>query len=347
MNVATGRARFLAAIIATSALALTACQQGSAPDPGPEMANATPQPSPTATDPDGQVIELPAAWSEVTDMESAGEVLALRSGTTLAVGTIGDFEAGQARELDIDAACGDLTATGDTFVLACGTQVQLIDAADAGQTSRDVSAAAPVTAATLLSSGELIVGNEEEAEVTVFHSDGDTDTISVASPSTQLVSVPVTDGPDAVLRTNNANTTIQDIDWSNRRQGGTLRVGIGVGQVAPGTNGLALVSDASGNQLAVYTTDTVVRLHQTAPVDESPWGVAWDETNELAWIASTALNTITAHDISTGVPLEAHRLNSVADARNIVSLPDGTLVSVSATGDGLQVIDRPTEPSPN
>ena len=347
MNVATGRARFLAAIIATSALALTACQQGSVPDPGPEMANATPQPSPTATDPDGRVIELPEEWSEVTDMEHAGGVLALRSGDTLAVGTVEDFEAGQAQELDIDATCGDLTATGDTFVLACGTQVQLINATDAGQTFRDVSEAAPVTAAALLSSGELVVGNEEEAEVTVFHGDGDTETISVASPSTQLISVPVDGRPDAVLRTNNANTTIQDIDWSTGRQGGTLRVGIGVGQVAPGSDGLAVVSDTSGSQLAVYTTDSVVRLHQTAPVDESPWGVAWDEANNLAWIASTTLNTLTAHDLSTGVPLEAHRLNSVADAHNIVSLPDGTLVAVSATGDGLQVIDRPTESSPN
>lgn len=104
-----------------------------------------------------------------------------------------------------------------------------------------------------------------------------------------------------------------------------------------------LVSDNLGPQLAVYTADDVIRLHQTAPVDESPWGVAWDDVHDLAWISSTAENSLVAYDISTGVPVEEHRLDTVADVHNVVVLSDGTLVAASATGDGLQVIDNPAD----
>ncbi|AGF72490.1 hypothetical protein A605_07440 [Corynebacterium halotolerans YIM 70093 = DSM 44683] len=329
-------------MIAATSLTLTACQQGSSPEPGPEMGNAVAQPSPAATGADGRVIELPAATAEISDMEVSGDVLGLRSETTLTIGTVGEIESGDATELSVDAACGDLTVTGTTFVLPCGDEVRLIDAANpADEEIRDVSDAAPATVAALLSTGELIVGNDREAEVTVYRDGEDPETIAVAAPTTQMIAVQVAGSPDSVIRTYNPDTTIQDIDWTNDRQGGTLRLGIGLGQMSGGPDGLVLASDNSGSQLTVYTADDVIRLHQTAPVDESPWGVAWDETNRWAWIASTAENSLAAYDISTGVPLEEHRLSSVADAHNIVFLSDGTLVAASATGDGLQVIDNP------
>ncbi len=345
VTVATRRVRSLTALIAVTSLALTACQQGSAPEPGPEMGDAVAQASPAATDPDGRVIELPSEASEVIDLEVAGDVVGLRAETTLTIGTVDEVESGEATVLDVDASCGDLTVTGTTFVLPCDDRVRLIDATDPGNEDvRDVPEAAPVTVAALLSTGELVVGNDQEAEVTVYRSgeDGEeTETIEVAAPTTQLIAVQVPGSPDAVVRSYRPDTTIQDVDWTNDRQGGTLRLGIGVGQIAGGTDGLVLGSDTAGSQLTVYTADEVIRLHQTAPVDESPWGVAWDPVNDLAWIASTAENSLAAYDISTGVPLEEHRLSTVADAHNVAVLPDGALVLASATGDGLQVIENP------
>lgn len=347
VTVATGRVRSLTALIAATSLALTACQQGSAPEAGPEMGNAVAQVSPAATDSDGRVIELPAEDSEVTDLEVAGDVLGLRTETTLTIGTVEEIEAGDAAVLGTDAICGDLTVTGNTFVLPCDDRVRLIDADDpAREDVRDVTDAAPVTVAALLSTGELIVGSDREAEVTVYRDgeDGpDIDTIRVAAPTTQLLAVQVPGEPDAVVRTYNPDTTIQDIDWTNGREGARLRVGVGLGQMTSGPHGLVLVSDNLGPQLAVYTADDVIRLHQTAPVDESPWGVAWDDVHDLAWISSTAENSLVAYDISTGVPVEEHRLDTVADVHNVVVLSDGTLVAASATGDGLQVIDNPAD----
>ena len=140
------------------------------------------------------------------------------------------------------------------------------------------------------------------------------------------------------MRLNRFDTTIQDIQLAKSRQGGTLRVGLGVGQAAFGEDGLVLASDATGDQLLVYTTGEVVRLHQTVPTDATPWAVAWDPAHKFAWITSTEANTATAYDISKGVPREQRKVSTVADAQNMVSLDDGTLLIGSASGAGLHIV---------
>jgi hypothetical protein len=341
--VKAGRLTALAALTA-STLLVTACSDRPGQDV-PDMGNAVAEVSPPATDPAGRVIELAEDYSAVTDMETAGEVIGLRSAGTLALGTLGQFEAGAVAEVTIPENCGDLTAAADTFVLACREEVLLVDAASGDIERRSIAGtdAAPSVAASLTSTGELIVANAEDDQVLVFEegSEEPVETITVAGVTSQLIAVPRDGGDDAVVRTNHANTTIQDIHWRDGEQGGTLRVGLGVGRIAPGENGLVVVSDNLGSQLAVYTATDVIRLHQTAPVDPSPWGVAWDVGRDLAWIASTAGNTLAGYDVSTGVPERRASLETVADAQNIAVLEDGTLVLASATGDGLQVIDNP------
>lgn len=339
-----GRLTALAAV-AASTLLVAAC--GSDPnEDSPDMGNAVAEASPPATDPAGRVIELAADYSQVTDMETAGDILGLRSAGTLALGTLTQFEEGSdVTEVTIPENCGDLTATGGTFVLACREEVLLVDAATGDVNKRSIAGtdAAPSVAATLTSTGELVVGNSESDKVLVFEqgSEEPLHTITVAGNSSQLIAVPRGDDDDAVIRTNHVNTTIQDIHWRDGEQGGTLRVGVGVGRVAAGEDGLVVVSDNLGDQLAIYTANDVVRLHQTTPVDDSPWGVAWDADRGLAWIASTGTNTLAGFDVSTGIPEHKALIDTVADAQNVIVLEDGTIVLASATGDGLQVIDNP------
>lgn len=338
----TGRLTALAATAALASLGLAACQTGSAPEPGPEMGNAVAAPSPEAVDPTGRVIDLPADATDVTDLAVAGEIIALRSSDALQVGTLADFDAGAAETVEIPETCADLTASDDTFVLACGAEVLLVSAADPGSpTSRDVSDNAPASSASLTTTGELLVGNAEQSVVSVHREGEEVETIDVAGATDQLLAVPVTGADDVAVRSNIANTTVQDIHWEDGEQGGTLRVGVGVGQIAAGEDGLVIASDTLGDQVAVYTATDVIRLHQTAPVAASPWGVAWDAGRDLAWVASTTGNVLASYDISSGVPEQVHTLSSVADAHHIAVLPDGTLIAVSATGDGLQVIDDP------
>lgn len=335
----TGRLTALAAVTAAT-LGLAACQVGSSPEDGPPMGNAIAQKSPEALDPAGQIIELDEENNQVSDMEAAGDILALRSSDKLTVGTLSEVDSGDATTIDISESCGDLTANANTFVLACGDEVLLIDAASpADVTSREVPEVASATAAALTSSGALLVGSDEEDIVHVYQEGEEPDAIQVAANTTQMITVPVDGSEDHAVRSYNPNTTIQDVHWETSEQGGTLRVGLGIGQMAAGEDGLIIVSDNMGDQIAIYTATDVVRLHQTAPVDPSPWGVAWDAQRDLAWIASTGANTITGYTVSTGAPVQQQQVNSIADAHNILVLPDGTLVAASATGDGLQVIN--------
>ncbi|MDO5511130.1 YncE family protein [Corynebacterium sp.] len=334
-----GHVTALAAVAATSLL-LVACGTSPTNPEVPDLGNAEPQTSDASTSPAGEVLALDL---DVSDLEAAGDILGLRAGGTLALGTVEEFRSGATRDVTVPEHCGDLTAAADTFVLACGDEVLLIDATTGDIDTHPVSDsdAVPAASAVLTSTGELVVGSGENDRVVVFVDGAEENSISVAGLTSQLLAVPVAGADDAVVRTNHENTTIQDVHWRDGRQGGTLRVGLGIGQAAAGDRGLVLASDNRGGQLAVYTADNVVRLHQTVPVAGSPWAVAWDSERELAWVSTTADNQLHAFELSTGVPEPVGAVDTVADAHNVVVLADGTLVIASATGDGVQIITDP------
>ncbi|GAB3943770.1 hypothetical protein GCM10028828_11830 [Corynebacterium tapiri] len=112
-----------------------------------------------------------------------------------------------------------------------------------------------------------------------------------------------------------------------------MRVGLGVGTLNAGPEETAVVSDTRGNQLFLYTAGDVVRLHQTAPTEPSPYATAW--YNDRAWIASTANNVAQSFDVSGGVPVEDTRFNTIANVRVMASTSEGLILGGPA---GLQVV---------
>lgn len=294
-------------------------------DPGPEMGNASPVASPPAENPDGEVLDI----GPVTDLVHAGDQLAARVDDNLHVGTLDDFRAGSVEMIDI-AGCTDVTATADTITVACGDDVRLY-----GGTEDTIAVEKPAETAIVTTTGEVITGASDREEVEVYTGGELSEDFSVAGPTHQLLALPREGREDAVLRIDRSETRIQDVRWTEGQQGGTLRVGIGVGTMAPGEEGLSIVTDTAGSQIMVYEVDDVVRLHQTAPVPESPWAAAWD--GELAWVASTADNTATAYDISGGVPVEESEVATIADVRAMISTPEGLLLGGA---DGLQIISE-------
>lgn len=319
-----------AAVCLAAALGACSSPLDKADDLAVNMGNASPAASPDATDPTGEVHEYEA----VRDLDSTGDLLGVRTDGALTVGTLEEVLAGSARRYDLDDSCGDSSANAGAFVVACGGTIHTFrqDGEDTFSTDQ------PVSVATLTSSGEVIGGSDTERTVWVFKDGNLERSFAVARETAQIQAVPVDGQPDSVVRTNAFDTTIQDLDWGSGRQGGTLRVGLGVGKIAGGEDGLVLAADSTGSQLLVYTSDDIIRLHQMAPVAEGPWDVSWDSRDRLAWITSTATNAATGYDISRGVPLERARVRTVADPQSITTLDDGTVVIASATGDGLQVI---------
>lgn len=301
--------------VLVAALALTGCAEaGSA---GPEMGNATTIASPPTGDVDGEVLEI----GQVDELVSFGDDYAIRVGDELLVGSLEDFRQGDHDSHDI-SGCTDVTSNGEDVVIACGNTVRILG-------DREVQFDEPIHSAVLTSTGELIAASSEEAKVWV-----DGETFDVAHSTDELLVVPVEGQPDSVLRINRENTTIQDVRWTEGRQGGTLRVGLGVGTMSAGDDGLAIVSDTMGDQIAIYTAYDVVRLQQTSHTGDGPWAVAWD--GEWAWAASNAENLAYSYSISGGVPVPEETVGTVANVRAMIATQDVLLFG----GDGLQIVER-------
>lgn len=292
------------------------------------MGNATPVASPKA-EPAGDVHDIAA-----NNIATAGGRVAIRQGTTLRVGSLADIIAGDAKSLDLPGECGEPSAGPSSFVLPCGSDVFRIDAADPNLDTK-LTGDRPFDSAVETSTGEVLAGGSDRGDLTLF-SDGQVHTIAVGYHSDQLVVTP----SDSVATVNREETAIQGVLWKDRTHGAALRIGIGVGRAAAGDNDVVFATDTSGDQLAVYTLDPVIRLHQTAPVADSPWGVTWDAEHKVVWVASTGTNTITAYSISTGVPEAKGTLPTIADVRAVAFDADGNLLVGSDTE--LQVLDADT-----
>ncbi|MDO5031577.1 hypothetical protein [Corynebacterium sp.] len=329
-----------------SALSVAACQSTVGVGSDPKSAvqgDATPASSPQHSGEDkpaGTLVDFPA---EVSDMAVVDEILAVRSAESLSIGTAADFSAQEATELPVNKECGDLTASDKHFVLACGDRVLLIDpgAPDSPQEIA-MEEDSPVTVAAELSTGELFVGSHESTTIALYKDGAREDDLSVEDGSDQLIPVPNASGPDSLVRMLRADSTVQTVDWQNDRAGGRLRVGQGVGQISAGEGSVVVASDVVGKRLAIYTADDVVRLHQYGNTEGTPWAVAWDSPRQLAWVTTTDNNQLHAYKVASGVPELSGTLLTIKDAQNIAVLGDGTLVTASATGDGLQFITPDT-----
>lgn len=302
------------------------------------MGNASPVASPAEGKTAGEVLKLSDSFKKVEDLEHVGQLLLLRSGKEIAVGTVQDFKTTSAKKLTIDAQCGDITATESSqeFIFACPDGVYSIGTDKKAQLIQPT--ATPQTVAVKTSDGAIITGNNHNNELTIY-AEGKERTVEAEDTTDQMVAVPTASGSDVVYRINRQYTLIQNVDYSQHSMGAMLRVGLGVGQIAGGENGMVLAADTLGKQFGVYLTETVIRLHQTSPTaGQSPWDITWDPTRKRVWVATTSDNTLRSYAIDSGAGLEQESYQLVADAQNIDVLKDGTIVAASATGSGLQVI---------
>lgn len=314
------------------------------------VGNATPQESPASVDPDGEVFPVDEKFPEITDVEAAGDILAVRTGPFLHVGTVDQLRAGDATALQISAKCGDVTATGETFVLACPTardggnsgEIFLIDAhSPALDTVR--TALQPFVAAAVTTDGTVIGGSPESDNVTVFAPDETTSSTEVNTGGgvNQVIALPRTgdsDLPDAVVASDMATTRVTGVDLKETRTGGALRAGVGVSRIASGENTTMLVADNIGDSLRIYNNLDVIRLHQSVPIGPHPWDVAWDATTNTAWVTTLGDNKVSSYSLKTGVPILEQQRQTVADAQSLAVLGDGSLAIGSASGLGLQII---------
>ena len=337
---------------------LTACTPPSVQEKLPTaMGNATPAPSPAIVDaPAGEVISLPEQLAKVTELDHIGKIVAVRAGAVVGVGTVDQLRAGRLVMVPVDAACGDISAApaSHEFVLGCpdgvyGIPTSIADAAseesNEGRSAELLTADPvllqatdqPVTAAVKTTSGMIFAGSSDREDVDVYQ-DGEKTTIRVEDPTDAMIAVPVSGGEDSVYRINRRTTIIQNINVADKSAGAVLRVGLGVGTITPGAQGMALATDTIGKQFGVYLTHDVIRLHQTTPTTGAPWAIAWDDKRQQVWVATTDDNKIRRYQLGSGQGEELEAYNSIENAQSLVALPDGMILAASATGTDVQVI---------
>ncbi|EGD56176.1 hypothetical protein [Gordonia neofelifaecis] len=337
------RTRITALLVAVAtASALTACSQS---DDGPAQNVPTVTPATAASSPVG--VTAPAGV--VVGADAATAVVAAQTGPSRAA-----VLANNGETVQIFAAPGTpgapapvsvkvprlaaLTASGDGFVGAGPNGIVRI-AADGSTTEQqaDLSGAQSVA---VTADGRTLVGTDR-GHVLVLDRDGKeqrdiggfvrVDDITVAPPTAG-------DRAGQIVVLDRAQSALTPIDIDSGDLKAALRAGDGATNSIVDRFGRILVAGTRNNEVyAFYGQPIVMRMR--APVADSPYALAYDNQRKLLWVSSTAANSITAYDVSTGETIEKHRIASVPQVTSMdVDPASGALLVASGRDDALQVV---------
>lgn len=189
----------------------------------------------------------------------------------------------------------------------------------------------PVSAAVV--DGRLVVGLGDEPAVAVLDGDRVVRTVRGFADTAEVVAV---DGRVAVV--DRLRTAIATIDPATGRVGPALRAGDGATQAAADRFGRVLVTDTRGGELLAFSADPMI-MRQRYPVPGVPYAIAYDSARDLVWVTLTERNEVVGFDVAGGEPVERYRLATVRQPDAVaVDSGSGTVVVVSGTGEGMQVV---------
>ena len=122
-----------------------------------------------------------------------------------------------------------------------------------------------------------------------------------------------------------------------------------VGSVPAGEGPTHLVADQHGRLIAADTRGDAVRVFEPLPTPHQvgevaqpggPYGIAYDPTRDLLWVASSGTNEVVGYDMSQPTPREVRRLPTVQNPYTLgVDATTGRLFIAGVTGGVVQVVD--------
>ncbi|NKR56336.1 hypothetical protein GS481_20130 [Rhodococcus hoagii] len=321
--------RTTACTIGAALLLLTGCSSEKDGDDLQTIEPATAAVAPAAATPSGSVESLgrpvdALAFDPATDttaiLTDGGANLLLRG-------------AGEPRSVTLDGRAVDMTVAAEgRLLLPMDGRVQIVDAASGEKSAVTVDGDA--RSALFLPDGKLAVGLAGGKVQLVDPTTSEvTETISGLASVDELA---LTDGDLSAL--DRRQTSLTEIDLGDSSLGMALRAGEGATQLVTDEHERILVTDTAGDELLVFTTDPLM-MRQRYPVPHAPYALAYDNRTDLVWVTLTGNNKVVGYDLSTGVPVEKNRFDTVRQPNSVtVDTATGTLVVGSATGDGLQRI---------
>lgn len=322
-------------------LVLAGCSDsGDVPDVPdvPTISPQTPVAAPAAdpgTAPAGTVVPVPDAGAALAFCPSTSQLAVLSTdGRSVLFFPTGGLAPGTApsRTVDLsDKASGFGTfADGKLQVLIPGALLT-IDSTS-GEIQRTDVPGTPLSAV-LTSSGDTLVGNDL-GQLLQVDSQG-----AVRKTITGLVradDIAEHDGQVVVL--DRAQSSVTQVDVADGDLGVSLRSGDGATNLTVDHFGRFLTTDTLGGEFLAFNGDPLVNKFRY-PVAFGPYAVDYDDTHNLAWVATTGDNKVTAYELSTGTPVQVRQVETVGQADSMVVDPKtGTVYLLSARGEGLQII---------
>ncbi|OZM72868.1 hypothetical protein CFN78_11385 [Amycolatopsis antarctica] len=332
-----GRAAALLAIPLACALTVTACagEQGGGDDlqlVADPVAVAPAAAPPVATPPGGTVLAAGAATAMAVHPGSRTLGVAVDGPPAMLLYPLDELSA-PPRSVPLPGRADSLDATGEGFLAALPGAGALarISAGDGALSTVPVAGQPSGTAAT---GDRTLVSVRDRKAVDVL--DGDRVSKSVTGQLYSADDVFTPGGRTVVL--DRLRTALFDVDLDAGTVNEGLRAGDGAANAVVDRHARVLVTDARAGALLAFSADPLL-LRQRYPVPGGPYGIAYDERRDLAWVTLTERNEVVGFDVGGGEPVERFRFPTVRQPDTVtVDAGSGQVMVGSATGEGIQVI---------
>jgi len=336
MNV-RGRSLFVA--MAAAALVLSGCSDsGETPDV-PTIAPQTPIAAPAAdpaTPPAGTVVPVSNAGTAMALCPGTDQLALLADdGRSVLFYPTGGLAPGAQPSRTVglsDKATGFGTFRDGKLQVLIPGALLTVDSAT-GDTVRTDVPGTPVSAI-VTSDGQTLVGTDKGSLLVV---DADGKVLDTITGFVRVDAIAEHDGQVVVL--DRAQSSVTEVDVDDRDLGVSLRSGDGATNLTVDHYGRFLTTDTKGGEVLAFYGDPIVNKFRH-PVAFGPYAVDYDDTRNLAWVATTGNNKVTAYELATGTPVEVKQFETVPQANSMVVDPEtGTVYLLSADGGGLQIIN--------
>ncbi len=181
--------------------------------------------------------------------------------------------------------------------------------------------------------GTVFVANELGGTVTALRGD---DIVKVFTDSVQPAGLAPVGDRMGLLDVRKNDLTIYD----------TANLTI-VGSTPAGEGPTHLVADKHGRMIAADTRGDAVRVFDTSPRQLAeiaqpggPYGITYDSTRDMLWVASSGTNEVVGYDMANPMPREVKRFATVQNPYTLgVDSKTGRLFVAGATAGVVQIID--------
>ncbi|QKT07453.1 hypothetical protein HUN08_09790 [Gordonia sp. X0973] len=154
------------------------------------------------------------------------------------------------------------------------------------------------------------------------------------------VAVGQRNGAPQIVVLDRAQSLVTTINPNSSGRGAALRAGNGATTLVADHYGRFTVANTGDGQILGFYGEPLINRFRF-PLPDGPYGLAYDDQRNLLWVSQTAVNRVTAFDLSAGEPRERTRFASVRQPDSIAVDPtSGAVYVLSATGDGLQRVTR-------